>query len=1800
MDPLKINIEVNTGDLAKLAESSQTTATSVSSLSDQFLKGGLSAEEIAAAVTSAASSFIAANPAVLQQTSNLVELQAALATAKASLRETGDIIIEAGGKEGAAASILRQFGIETKVVADLQAILKQSTQQANLALAGTAEASATAATGTKAQTVATEEAAIATAANATEAEAATVALGQTGETAKLLGALLLSSSEDAQAAGASYAAVTRDLATMNAQLVQAKTSMLGLSEEEAASSGATARYLEQRAAVTKLTRDATEAEKAYNAAIAQSATRIAAGGSIASNAPTTTASTTASVAIDRRMQQLEKLKAQELVAKNAVEETGLAMEAAGGRTNASADLVAKYDAALKQLSVTEKDISLTEAGLARIRATATAGLPAQTPSAAAAVATPGAVAAVVNPTDIANAQELKIALLELTAAENAHTAAALRASEAGIALAASRKLPSDSSAAIAAAREANAADAALEQTDDRLAAAKAAVAEASTVESTATAKAAAASQTAIAAEQRAVIATEARKAAVLELTAAQDAQIVAFERFSSASAASKLGGTPSAKAPDESAAITQEQELNAADAALAETEERVSIAKIALTEATANETAAQTAATEATAQSIAATAAASDAQAQSVAGTTAATAAANQSTEATNTAATAAAAATESNVAQAASAELSAASTVKKTVATEASGAATRAALSSSALAVQSLMKEGLTAEEAGQQLVKSGIDAQTMTKALQELSAAGLITAQTEVAAGAAAQELGDQHEVAAVKIDAMTRVLASSGVRIAAAELGVGQLGYALSRIGGISQTLAPILAAAFPIFAAVAFIQIMEMVVKGLQEWANEAEKSAEEMAKWDREVLKSGEEVDKWREKIAGVASPLAESSQRMADLQHKTVDLTSEVTQLNKVVNDAPSTWKKFKESVGAAYEWTFSDSASKATEQLDKQNLQINSNLKTNADYAQSITAVKNKIEEMRAEEEKLTQTLAVAKAAPREAGPGAGIQGGFERELQKRIDEHTRLIGKEEEFQKLLENKKQAFGLELISIQEGIDEKLINEMTRASLARISLEEAEAKATTKLHIATYEDEKNALLLLEDERRAALLAENANNEKLLAQQKKQQPGVNFAPAEKALAEERLTIVRESEQRIFEIKLGANVKVIEAAHARADAEIAADEKVTAAHLRLEEAKEQIAFSRADTPEKVEAAAIPLIRTATAEYENEAAAIRKNVAALLDKLAKEQMVGKQGPVQTPTAEIGTPEFKKQIQPIAAVDPALYNKIIALMAELEAKREEFNAKGVQSEEETARKIREIRSQDLTNDVAELQNGLVVEREKLQDGTIALQAGLAQRKERWSNYYADIKRLAEANFTVTQGLLDKERQYVENAFLDGVKSAEEAERMMIAIDRREEEAKKDMYKRELSAAKEAIKHEEQEVTAAANKIAQAFVRMGNTLLTTHTSIGKAAMQLGRELELYIIEQGIKTVVTHYATSLLQMLASHSSFLANLLGIQTAGDAAQQAVDDTKAAGQIGAEAGVAGAAGFASVMEALPFPANVATAPEVAAAAAAATMSNMAYLAAEQGAVLGNGQMQPVLVHSGEVITHSQTLNALSSPSSTFSSSTTNQAVRVDRDQVSMLGPGMVVVPKALAGGLASAVQSAGGSVGVAQGTVPPAGIREIPQKLPSGVSSAITTIISQHSEESVENKGGSTLQHMPAAAAGFVSTSARDYASAKDGYVSTTFVSAAQGVVMPTTSFASAAQGAVMPSNMTAFTTLGGHVAPGLGVGGGVHTENKTIHNHFRPTINVHHPGRDMTQQDIVLAVKKGVRDGSLSFKG
>jgi hypothetical protein len=110
-------------------------------------------------------------------------------------------------------------------------------------------------------------------------------------------------------------------------------------------------------------------------------------------------------------------------------------------------------------------------------------------------------------------------------------------------------------------------------------------------------------------------------------------------------------------------------------------------------------------------------------------------------------------------------------------------------------------------------------------------------------------------------------------------------------------------------------------------------------------------------------------------------------------------------------------------------------------------------------------------------------------------------------------------------------------------------------------------------------------------------------------------------------------------------------------------------------------------------------------------------------------------------------------------------------------------------------------------------------------------------------------------------------------------------------------------------------------------------------SIAASFIKLGGDLLVIMTEALAKILLKHIAHWIAVNIIEKNATLQSIANLVT-GNVTKQSLTSAANVALVTSEAGVAGAAGFASVMLAVPFPLNVSMAPEVAAAAIAGTMS--------------------------------------------------------------------------------------------------------------------------------------------------------------------------------------------------------------------------------------------------------------------
>lgn len=156
-----------------------------------------------------------------------------------------------------------------------------------------------------------------------------------------------------------------------------------------------------------------------------------------------------------------------------------------------------------------------------------------------------------------------------------------------------------------------------------------------------------------------------------------------------------------------------------------------------------------------------------------------------------------------------------------------------------------------------------SGESVAIATAAIAGLGGASASAAPQVASVGAAASST-------AAQMTGMDRAMAMADGRVLGMLGGFGMLGGALGRVGAASSTLGPILAAAFPVILAVAFVDILGKAWEGLRKLSLEAFNNAIAWEKIDHESNAALEQIDRSIERIGAKVVELTQG--KMAALR----------------------------------------------------------------------------------------------------------------------------------------------------------------------------------------------------------------------------------------------------------------------------------------------------------------------------------------------------------------------------------------------------------------------------------------------------------------------------------------------------------------------------------------------------------------------------------------------------------------------------------------------------------------------------------------------------------------------------------------------------------------------------------------------------------------------------------------------------------------------------------------------------------------------------------------------------------------
>ena len=562
-----------------------------------------------------------------------------------------------------------------------------------------------------------------------------------------------------------------------------------------------------------------------------------------------------------------------------------------------------------------------------------------------------------------------------------------------------------------------------------------------------------------------------------------------------------------------------------------------------------------------------------------------------------------------------------------------------------------------------------------------------------------------------------------------VAAITGSTGQAEYAFAKLLSTSKLLGPALEIAFPVFAAIALVEIIESGIAAFEKFihlGDEAIHSTNELslsiAKQSDELELTNLRLDNTIAKLHGepenlIAVALQESKMR-ADEFAKSLD--DDVKKMQDIIDKAPGFWSSL----------VLPDTANVAS--LGKQFISINTAIEEAQTALQSATTEEEKASAQAAihnalldKREVLEKRIAEEKAQKSEIVQGPEGPQVIGREPDpKALTLYQGWLNQIDELLKNQHTSRMEEGKQLDLAQEEQSKQALDRTAKQTETEISAAKQVADARAKyaeqiVEHGTYTVSPDSISSQQEELENTKTEETrkALQERLGLEQQYVRQGL-----EDHLAQERAL---EAELRALEINHQAAIqKIREEGVARdladSDAQIANEEKIGEARLKMQEAQEKVLFSRAGTPAGAEAAAIPLIKTTTDLYDLQIEKLKERAAAVEKTLPSG--------VPTPTAPIGTPEFTGQVAATKVAAPEAtdqLNKLDTINAEIIVKENEKNGALTELDKERVTKVNELNQQQLkfSEELAKQDEDIALKKISAQEAAITGAANLAKTK---------------------------------------------------------------------------------------------------------------------------------------------------------------------------------------------------------------------------------------------------------------------------------------------------------------------------------------------------------------------------------------------------------------------------------------------------------------------------------------------
>ena len=204
-------------------------------------------------------------------------------------------------------------------------------------------------------------------------------------------------------------------------------------------------------------------------------------------------------------------------------------------------------------------------------------------------------------------------------------------------------------------------------------------------------------------------------------------------------------------------------------------------------------------------------------------------------------------------------------------------------------------------------------------------------------------------------------------------------------------------------------------------------------------------------------------------------------------------------------------------------------------------------------------------------------------------------------------------------------------------------------------------------------------------------------------------------------------------------------------------------------------------------------------------------------------------------------------------------------------------------------------------------------------------------------------------------------------KAHQEADQKIQQLDQQRLKLSQQIAQQEEQLADQVANHQVQQSQRAAEVMSSAFTKAFGTMLTQHTNFNNVMVKFWNDMVLGFEQMGLK-IVANWIQSIAMRVLAEITGQTQITAAATAGSSQRTAIGALEDIKSIGRAAATAAAHAFKWVMEEVPFPANIALAPAVAAAAFAGVMAFSTLASAEKGMDVGSHPTL-ALLHPQEMV---------------------------------------------------------------------------------------------------------------------------------------------------------------------------------------------------------------------------------------